>query len=51
MANKKKFKEKVTISLGMESDHKKQIEETGQNLTGFINTAIREKLKQIKKEK
>ena len=45
MADKKKFKEKVTISFSMEKENKKKIEDKGCGLTDFINQAINEKLK------
>jgi len=44
MAAKKKFKNKVTISLSMERSNKEKIEGKGCGLTDFINQAINEKL-------
>ena len=49
MANKKKFKERVIISLAMEKEHKDKIERKGQ-LTDWINKAITEKLKRSVKD-
>ena len=49
MVNKKKYKERITISLTMEKEHKDKIERKGQ-LTDWINKAITEKLKRSAKD-
>ena len=49
MANRRKYKEKVIISLMMEKEHKRKIEKKGQ-LTDWINKAIKEKLERSEED-
>jgi len=49
MPAKRKYKEKITISLTMEKEHKDKIERKGQ-LTDWINKAITEKLKRCERD-